>query len=73
MSVSSTADSFMCNRNDQNEKVNLSVEADNTSRSDSTTHSEGHIDLSAGISLLTHKSTKKGGQVAPWVPLSAVK
>lgn len=58
MSVWSTADSFMCNGDDPNEKVRLRVEADKTSRSDSTMHSEGHIDPSAGISLLTHKSIK---------------
>lgn len=58
MSLLSTADSFMCNRKDQNEKVSVGVIMDKTNRPDSTMHSEGHIDLSADISLLTHKSAR---------------
>ena len=58
MSLLSTADSFMCNRRDQNEKVSVGVVMDKTNRPDSTMHSEGSIDLSADISLLTHKSAK---------------
>lgn len=51
----------MCNRKDQNEKVSVGIVMDKTSGPDFTMHSEDHIDLSAGISLLTHKSTKQGG------------
>lgn len=51
----------MCNKKDQNEKVSVGVVMDKTSWPDLTMHSEDHIDLSAGISLLTHKSTKQGG------------
>lgn len=58
MSLLSTADSFMCNRKDQNEEVSVGAVMDKTNKPDSTMHSEGHIDLSADISLLTHKSAK---------------
>lgn len=61
MSLLSTADSFMCSRKDQNEKVSVGVVMDKTNRPDSTMHSEDHIGLSADISLLTHKSAKQGG------------
>lgn len=62
MTLLSTADSFMCNRKDQNEKVSVGVVIDKTRWPDLTMHSEDHIDLSAGISLLTHKSTKQGAK-----------
>lgn len=58
MSLLSTADSFTSNRKDQNEKVSVGVVMDKANRPDSTMHSKGHVDLSAGISLLTHKSVK---------------
>lgn len=51
----------MCSRKDQNEKVSVGVVMDKTNRPDSTMHSEDHTDLSADISLLTHKSAKQGG------------
>lgn len=61
MLLLSTADSFMCNRKHQNEKVSVGVVMDKANSPDSTMHSEGYIDLSADISLLTHKSVKQGG------------
>lgn len=48
----------MCNSKDQNGDVSVGVVMDKTNRSYSTMHSEGHIDLSADISLVTHKSVK---------------
>lgn len=48
----------MCDRKDQNEKVSAGVVMDKTNKPDSTMHSAGHMDLSADISLLTHKSDK---------------
>lgn len=62
MSLLNAADSFMCGRKDQNEEVSAGVVNGQDERgSDLTMPSEGHIDLSAGISLLTHKSSKLGG------------
>lgn len=58
MSLLSMADSFMCNREDQNEKVSVGAVTSKTNRPDSTMHSEDHINLLADISLRTRKSVR---------------